>query len=57
MSNVVVVALVGLGGSTSTSGRINNHHSLTPLDSPHPVIMVSPVGSKTGTVSLVNRTL
>ena len=54
---MVVVSLGGMGGSASTSGRNNDHHSFAPWISHHLVRMVSLAGSKTAAVSLVNSTL
>ena len=57
VTNVMVVSIGGLGGSASTSRSSNNHHSQALWSSRHTVRMVSMVGSKTVTVSLVKRTL
>ena len=55
--NKVGVALGEIGGSESTSGHRDNIHSRAPQSSCHPVSMISLVGSKTATFSLVKRTL
>ena len=51
-----VVALGGLGGSSSELGHINNHHSCALCSSHHTVRIVSLEGSNTAEVSLVKRT-
>ena len=53
---MVGLALGRLGGSSSNSGHINNHHSCVPCISYHPVMMVYLAGSNMETVSLVKRT-
>ena len=54
---MVAVALVGLGGSASTSGPSKNCQSISPWSYRHPMRMVSLAVSNTATVSLVKRTL
>ena len=54
--NMGVVALGGLGGSSSKLGHINNRHSCAPCSSHHTVRIISLEGSNTAEVSLMKRT-